>query len=974
MNRISTSVALFALLLLPNSAWGVISLPVANGGFEDTAPLALPSGWTVAEGSNPFWVGDTSLAGADPGTGYLSDQFISANWPYGGHSGPGALIGGDANAALIYQDIDLTPYASQISQGDLYLGVSYAYFDVDPNDIGTISYRFFDSGDGLLGGGYTSTTQAEGGWLVGQNLEASEVPSNAARLRISLGAERSGAGTQRNIAFDAIGASLQPAPPPGPVTDVVNGNLIQFDSDGNWTWYTDERTIVNPNNGHVLVNSVGFDETVQGGGYPGNVDVVDFNPATGRRVRTRLSNQVAGNPAIQNDDHNVGALLVLPDGRYLAMYANHGNNGGLGDEFTRFRVSTNPGDSTSWSEEKLYNWFEHVPGADTHPGGTDNFANVSYHNVFYLSEEDQVYSISRSYGRLSTNGAAQNMPNVLRYDPETNSVEWAGQFLESNAQGYSAYPKYVSNGVNRIYFTTTETHPRNYNNSVFAGYIENGQTFDMLGNVIDENLFDSNITAGNGSVPDVTDFTLVAAPDPLGQGYNRLWTADAALDSNGNLMSLYTSRWNPDGSTSDGGTNNPIDHRLHLARWDPTTETWTNQVIARMGDRLYGPEQDYTGIGALIPGDENTLYISTPYDPRDATWQTETTNHEIYRGKFDGAQWNWTAITENSSVDNLRPIAPDTHGVGPQTVFWFRGNYTTAHDINAAVVGIIDRDPLEDRRPVTYLDADASNTNRLDGAAIGATGPTDAVGASDNQWHERTGFGNGGNVYASNDSGAENAPMLKTTISGLGSGVYDVFAYFWSDNDEDWRLIAGLEESNLIDYRKYGSQHADAGQFDAAVTVAANNNDLLLYRAYLGRSQVTDGAAIEVLIDDWQTLNGSASRTWYDGVGYALVAPLLAGDYNQDGAVDAADYTVWRDNLGKTDLAAFSGADGDGDGQVTQSDYELWRVNFGAVLSTSPSQANQGVGVPEPGAAATILLSLTSLAFKHKHFKLSTSK
>ncbi len=75
--------------------------------------------------------------------------------------------------------------------------------------------------------------------------------------------------------------------------------------------------------------------------------------------------------------------------------------------------------------------------------------------------------------------------------------------------------------------------------------------------------------------------------------------------------------------------------------------------------------------------------------------------------------------------------------------------------------------------------------------------------------------------------------------------------------------------------------------------------------------------------------------------------------------------------VGDTSLA---GADGDGDGQVTQNDYELWRVNFGAVLSTSPSQANQGVGVPEPGAAATILLSLTSLAFKHKHFKLSTSK
>ncbi|TWU00271.1 hypothetical protein Pla108_12190 [Botrimarina colliarenosi] len=956
MSKANLTTSLLASCLIamtPTAAVGRIDLNVINGGFETGSLMSIPAGWSVAPGSNPFWTGDSSLAGADPGDGYAgSNQFISANWPYGGYSDAGSLIGGEANAALLYQDIDLTPYGSQIGVGDLYLGLSYAYFDNDPNDLGTISYDFFDAGGGMLGAGYVGDTQAGGGWAFVENLQATEVPSNAARLRISLGAERIGAGTQRNIAFDAVAASLQPPPPPGPVTDIVHGNLIQFDSDGNWTWYTDERTIVDPNNGHVLVNSVGFDETVQGGGYPGNVDVVDFNPTTGRRVVTRLSNQTS-NPAIQNDDHNVGALLVLPDGRYLAMYANHGNNGGLGDEFTRFRVSTNPGDSTSWSEEKLYNWFENVPGASTHPGGTAEFANVSYHNLFYLSEEDQVYDISRSYGLLSTNGAAQNMPNVLRYDPDTNSVEWAGQLLESDAQGYSAYPKYVSNGVDRIYFATTETHPRNYNNSIFAGYIEGGQTFDLMGNTVDDNLFDSNVTAGNGSVPDVTDFTLVASPDPLGQGTNRLWTSDAALDSNGNLMVLYTSRSNPDGLTNDGGTNNPIDHRLHFAHWNPATSTWVNKEIARMGDRLYGPEQDYTGVGALIPGDENTLYISTYIDPRDPTGQTETSNHEIYRGKYDGSQWNWHAVTENSSVDNLRPIAPDTHGAAPQSVFWFRGDYNTAHDINAAVVGIIDRDEIGPSRPVTYVDATPINTTRTDGSPIASTAASNAAGAADNLWHERTGFGNGGSVLASNESGAEDAAALKTTVTGLDAGVYEVFAYFWSDNDEDWRLLTGLESDNLMDFRKYGSQHADEDQFDNAVTVAANNNDLLLYRVYLGRESVAAGGSIEVFVDDWTTLNGSLSRTWFDWVGYSLAAPLLAGDYNGDGTVDAADYTVWRDLLGTTGLAAYASADGDGDGEITLLDYDIWRSNYGATIDTVSS-----LTAPEPGSITVLLPAL----------------
>ena len=93
---------------------------------------------------------------------------------------------------------------------------------------------------------------------------------------------------------------------------------------------------VDPNNGHVLVNSVGFSPSYITPSYTGIVDVVDFDPTTGRRIRTQLSNQPGG-LNIQSDDHNVGALLVLPDGRYLAMYANHGNNGGLGDEFTRYR-------------------------------------------------------------------------------------------------------------------------------------------------------------------------------------------------------------------------------------------------------------------------------------------------------------------------------------------------------------------------------------------------------------------------------------------------------------------------------------------------------------------------------------------------------------------------------------------------------------------------------------------------------------
>ncbi|MEX2091444.1 MAG: DUF1559 domain-containing protein, partial [Pirellulales bacterium] len=64
--------------------------------------------------------------------------------------------------------------------------------------------------------------------------------------------------------------------------------------------------------------------------------------------------------------------------------------------------------------------------------------------------------------------------------------------------------------------------------------------------------------------------------------------------------------------------------------------------------------------------------------------------------------------------------------------------------------------------------------------------------------------------------------------------------------------------------------------------------------------------------------------------------PNLAGDYSLDGVVDAADYTVWRDSLGATGVARYSGADGDGDGKITQNDHLVWRTNFGARATPQP--------------------------------------
>ncbi len=54
----------------------------------------------------------------------------------------------------------------------------------------------------------------------------------------------------------------------------------------------------------------------------------------------------------------------------------------------------------------------------------------------------------------------------------------------------------------------------------------------------------------------------------------------------------------------------------------------------------------------------------------------------------------------------------------------------------------------------------------------------------------------------------------------------------------------------------------------------------------------------------------------------------LPGDFNNDGAVDAADYNVWRENVGQPESGNVLSGNGNG-GVVDQSDYDLWVSSFG---------------------------------------------
>ncbi len=94
------------------------------------------------------------------------------------------------------------------------------------------------------------------------------------------------------------------------------------------------------------------------------------------------------------------------------------------------------------------------------------------------------------------------------------------------------------------------------------------------------------------------------------------------------------------------------------------------------------------------------------------------------------------------------------------------------------------------------------------------------------------------------------------------------------------------------------------------------------------------------------------------GLTATTIAMMLPGDYNHNGVVDAADYTLWRDSLGQS-VTAGTGADGNNDGLITQADYDLWRSHFGQTASGSGSALASGAAaVPEPNVAILIVAAL----------------
>jgi hypothetical protein len=123
-------------------------------------------------------------------------------------------------------------------------------------------------------------------------------------------------------------------------------------------------------------------------------------------------------------------------------------------------------------------------------------------------------------------------------------------------------------------------------------------------------------------------------------------------------------------------------------------------------------------------------------------------------------------------------------------------------------------------------------------------------------------------------------------------------------------------------------------------------------------STITDVMSGRFAIDPEGSGNLAFTYKLADGrEGVALaraVVESIPGDYNRNGAVDAADYVIWRNTLGATGTGL--AADGNGNDAIDPGDYDVWRANFGQSASSTSIEE-----IPEPATIAMLGLAMLAV-------------
>lgn len=148
-----------------------------------------------------------------------------------------------------------------------------------------------------------------------------------------------------------------------------------------------------------------------------------------------------------------------------------------------------------------------------------------------------------------------------------------------------------------------------------------------------------------------------------------------------------------------------------------------------------------------------------------------------------------------------------------------------------------------------------------------------------------------------------------------------------------------------------------------------------------------DGYVVQMPFSSFTTYDGTpVDFADIDGLDFAVLSPGfgnfyssfeideiaatagLPGDYNLDGTVNLADYTVWRDSIGSSTPLPNQNPASSTPGVVDQEDYDFWKSQFGTTFPQATPSAI-AVQVPEPGAIVVAGLIIGGLVMWRRTYE-----
>ncbi len=530
------------------------------------------------------------------------------------------------------------------------------------------------------------------------------------------------------------------------------GKVTVATNNGGWNWYVEPSgTHIEPgdelaqryegklkdidgkpityssNNGHVFANDKTYMGWVEDGG---DIVVAEYDHNNNKYTRKVIHEK------LESDDHNNPAVVILPDGRIMAVYSMHTN-----EPYMYFRVSKKAEDISEWNPEQYYYCYTKNDMEDTHE------YNATYPTVFMVHDDmgiegnDVIYIGWRGVhwkptmakfpmpdenGQFFVEGG-DHVPGVV--EPVMGQTQVANTSYSSYDDGGRAdtirrpYTKYDYDAErNKIYITYTANHPDNdKRNHIYYMYlsIEDQGIYTAKDHYLQPLPFENqakyksegaNGTTGQWGVltvplHDVYPELVVFDASQLLENYRaftdydggseerRGWTWDISHNEKGEPCIVYVditatgpgpNNSMPTKYVGESNGNSRSHHYYYYARWDKDTEQWVTTYLAYGGKWFHqNATQERCYSGGLTfdhnAKNANVIYLSLPTEGKYGNV------FEIYRWESDDNGATWTkrqAITQDSPVPNARPNAiynykmdsETNENLGPR-LLWISGEY-----------------------------------------------------------------------------------------------------------------------------------------------------------------------------------------------------------------------------------------------------------------------------------------------------------